>query len=68
LNVKLNLAKCCGILPIFQLHLVGGGRETQEEVGIEPKHVDVWGCLPELASSQKGDYIAVPVVGNSNEF
>ncbi len=42
-----------------------GPRETWEEVGIDPSSVEVWGCLPEIASSQKGDYTAAPVIGTA---
>merc|ERR1719244_706683 len=43
-------------------------RETEEELGIDRNNVDIWGQMPALASSMRGDYAATPVVGFVKDF
>jgi len=43
-------------------------RETDEELGIPPSAVDVWCEMPSLASRDRGDYSATPVVGQVRNY
>ena len=43
-------------------------RETREELGIPSTAIEVWGQMPALSSSQRGDYSATPIVGFIHDY
>lgn len=43
-------------------------RETWEELGIPREQIQIWAEMPPLASKNKGDYTATPIVGLIKNF
>jgi len=43
-------------------------RETWEELGIPQDQIQIWAEMPPLASKDRGDYTATPIVGHIQNF